>query len=193
MGHEMQNICSIEMLLDFFIYDKGSGTLTNKRSRGRVKSGEQSGWVDGYGYLTVQINGKNYKAHRVVWAMVNGYWPKHYIDHINGIRTDNRISNLREATHSQNLCNCKHYSNNKSGMKGVSFHRGTGKWVAQITVNGTPKYLGLFEKKEDASLKYLEYAGSIGRDKWIRNIKSVGGIGGFVTSGEQAKEILDGA
>lgn len=73
------------------------------------------------------------------------------LDHINHVRADNRISNLREVSRSQNNKNMPRYKNNKSGVTGVSWYRSAGKWRAQIRVEGKKKHLGLFDEIKDAA------------------------------------------
>lgn len=108
------------------------------------------------GYLSGSIDAKRCLAHRVMWALVHVAWPAE-IDHINGIRTDNRISNLREATRSQNRCNSLS-PRNTSGYKGVWFHKQYGKWEASINMNKVRRRLGYFDTPEEASAAYVEAA-----------------------------------
>ena len=87
------------------------------------------------------INSKPYKAHRVIWKMVYGSDP-HYIDHINGDRTDNRISNLRSVTKAQNNRNKRLRSDNKSGVTGVHWYNPRNKWRVDVRYNGKTKHIG---------------------------------------------------
>lgn len=104
----------------------------------------------GNGYLSGNVNNKTYLAHRLAFCIHHGYWPKGHIDHINGQRTDNRISNLRDVSPSQNQKNRKLSCNNKSGVTGVHYDKPSGNWVASInTPNGRSK-LGTFAFFEDA-------------------------------------------
>ena len=80
------------------------------------------------------------------------------IDHVNGIGFDNRICNLRLATQSQNLCNKRVQSNSLTGIKGVSLHALTQRWIATIRFKGRQKYLGLFDSIADAEAAYLAAA-----------------------------------
>lgn len=89
-------------------------------------------------------------AHRIVWALVDGSWPEHDIDHINGDRADNRWENLRAVTRKMNARNAKRRSTNTSGMMGVQWHTGNERWRAQIMVDGKNISLGCYEKFEDA-------------------------------------------
>jgi hypothetical protein len=88
-------------------------------------------------------------THRVIWEMVTGRSPD-MLDHVNGIRTDNRLSNLREATPTLNSPNRKIASNNKTGIVGVFWNAGRKSWSAQITMGGKQQNLGLFKTKEEA-------------------------------------------
>lgn len=121
---------------------------------GKKARGKQAGAVTHYGYWNVGVseNGvaKKFLAHRIIWFLAYGHWPDGEIDHVNGNRADNRLSNIREASHSENACNSKMRSNNSSGTKGVYFNKSVGKWQSQITVDGKHTYLGLFTDIADA-------------------------------------------
>lgn len=110
------------------------------------------------GYYKGKIFGGSHQAHRVIWAMCTGAWPQDQIDHRNRNRLDNRIQNLRAADHRQNQRNQPSYRNNTSGIKGVSWHKLTGKWMAGIRVNGKRMHLGLFASKHDAGAAYMNAA-----------------------------------
>jgi HNH endonuclease len=140
-------------------YDPSSGIFTWKVAR---MHGHQPGAAAGSpgrdGYCTIMIDGKAYKAHRLAWLLHTGNWPKTQIDHINRVRDDNRIENLREATKSQNQINSGMYRNNKSGYRGVRFHKVRNKWVAEIRRNGRTRHLGLFATAKEAHDKWLGVA-----------------------------------
>lgn len=101
------------------------------------------------GYMIVSINYKRYQLHRLAWLYEYGYMPK-FIDHINGDKSDNRISNLREVTKSQNSRNMKKNTKNKSGFTGVHYNKNTSKWVAQIYDGVKIVHLGSFDNKDEA-------------------------------------------
>ena len=119
----------------------------------RINIGDIAGTLRPDGYIIIRINGKNYLAHRFAWFYMTGQWPLNQIDHINQIKNDNRISNLRDLTHQENSFNRGEQKNNTSGFKGVS-EIPSGKWKAQIQVNGKKIYLGLFNTREAASMAY---------------------------------------
>lgn len=143
---------------NFFSYDSKTGNLHWKvKTNWKVSLGQKAGSLMRSGYIRVFVNGTPYLAHRIVWEMHNHKIPdRHEIDHINGIRDDNRIENLRLATRSQNQWNsCKRKTNN-SGLKGVCWHKRDERWRAQITVFSKVKYIGSFLTKEDAYAARLE-------------------------------------
>jgi hypothetical protein len=107
--------------------------------------------VDQIGYISTSILDKKYHAHRLAFFIHNGYMPE-IVDHVNGIKTDNRAINLRAANKSLNACNSKMRSDNTSGIKGVGWHSQTGKWRARVVFEGVEYSLGLFVDKLAAEL-----------------------------------------
>lgn len=89
-------------------------------------------------------------AHRLAWLYVNGSFPKNEIDHINRIRSDNRIANLRPASNLENAQNRSRSSNNTSGRSDVTWNKKTKKWRARLTVGYKRMHLGYFESLDDA-------------------------------------------
>lgn len=116
-----------------------------------LKNGKVMGYKNSAGYLYLNVTGKTYPIHGIVFLMHYGYLPK-MIDHINGDRTDNRIENLRECNLTQNNCNTKKRLDNTSGYKNVGWHKKANKWAVQIQVNGKKKHIGIFEDLELADL-----------------------------------------
>lgn len=120
--------------------DPGTALLWNTDNAGK----EIFKRLSGNDYCCLIFDGTKLLAHRVAWALVKGYWPRHQIDHINGIKFDNRIENLREATAELNSRNRAMSENNTSGYSGIQ-KRGN-KWIAKIGDN----HLGSFDELEDA-------------------------------------------
>jgi hypothetical protein len=150
-----------EELLRIIDYNSFTGTFVSKVRRGKILAGTVLGYAQINGRssrLKFAINGTTYMAHRLAWFYVYGKWPVEEIDHINGDSSDNRICNLREADHQQNMSNISKPKTNKSGRIGVSWHAGGRKWQAHIKVNGVNKYLGLFDAVEEAHAAYLGQA-----------------------------------
>lgn len=125
------------------------GKLYWLKSRGRVKAGDEAGSYRSNGYRQVKLNGKPYKEHRVIWELHNGPIPEGLeIDHINRVRDDNRIENLRLATRSENSLN--------NGHKGVHFNTQYGDWRAKIMIQGKSHYLGSYDTEEEARAAYVK-------------------------------------
>lgn len=137
-------------LREVLSYDPETGVFTRLITAGGMAAGKKTGTFEGGGYLQIQIDSTLYLAHRLAWLYVHGAWPKDQIDHINGIRSDNRIANLREATALQNHQNRPMNRNNTSGHPGVSWDKRRRKWRARIKINHKTAYLGEFENIEEA-------------------------------------------
>jgi hypothetical protein len=135
-------------------YNPETGEFTWLVSRGNQfsKPGMKAGFKDTYGHLGIEIDGKRYLSHRLAWLYVFGKWPDHQIDHINRMRDDNRLENLRDVSGIVNANNKGNYRNNTTGFKGVTIKNG--RFVAQITMAGKCKYLGSFGSAEKASAAY---------------------------------------
>lgn len=134
--------------LELFIYDEDTGDLRWRHSKGRAKAGSLIRRMSEDGYWRVCVDGVDYRAHRVIFLMKEGRWPIPDTDHEDMNKTNNRWSNLREATRSNNQANKGIQSNNTSGHKGVSWHKNNKKWRAYIKVNGKQIDLGHFKSKE---------------------------------------------
>jgi hypothetical protein len=141
-------------LKELLHYNPDTGVFTNLSARSTsIKAGVSAGYIRQDGYVVIKVDSKPYKAHRLAWLYVHGSWPIDLIDHI---RSDNKISNLREATNRQNIQNLKAArSDNGSGYLGVSFRKGCGKWRATIFIDGMNRSLGDFDTPELASEAYL--------------------------------------
>jgi hypothetical protein len=124
-----------------------------------IKLNRFVGWKQNGGYICVDYKGCKILAHRIIWVLHYGYWPIDQIDHINGIRNNNSILNLREANHSTNGMNRGCQKNNTTGYKGV--YKMRDRFQARITINGKYVYIGTYKTKEQASKAYKLYAKSI--------------------------------
>jgi len=147
-----------ENVRELLSYDAETGAFTwLKTASNRRKQGEIAGCLcKRSGYVLIGYRGRIYKASRLAWLYVHGEWPSGVIDHINGNRADDRISNLREATQGQNVRNRGKQKNNSSGFKGVSAHQG--KWVARLTIDGKTIRASGFDTPELAANEYSKMA-----------------------------------
>jgi len=149
-----------EQALELFEYDNGN-LIRKKVTHQKMKIGEVAGFINKTnGYRVLKIYGKKYSVHQIVYLMNHGFIPKE-IDHINGIRTDNRIENLREVTRSQNQMNAKKPNTNTSGVKNVYWKKQHKKWQVTLRVNGQRKDFGRYDDLELAELVAME-----ARDKY---------------------------
>ncbi|PHS02148.1 MAG: hypothetical protein COA78_22130 [Blastopirellula sp.] len=149
---------SYRRLREIISYDKSSGLLTSISSRGNLCIGDVVGYTHSSGYNLVKVDGKLYKAHRLAFLYVEGNFPPNAVDHINGIRDDNRWCNLRHATNSQNQANRKIGRNNTSGYKGVCWGKYAKKWAVNIYISGKRKHVGYYKCKHKAAKAYNKAA-----------------------------------
>ena len=144
-----------ELLRSLFLYDPVTGRLHHKANRRRVKVGsyaDSTRRADGYRQVALRLDGKQYqlKAHRVAWILAHGAIPHgKQNDHINGIRDDNRLCNLRLVTQREN-------DQNRRKARGYSWNKGCSKWEAYIRVDGVLRHLGLFPTEAAARAAYLK-------------------------------------
>lgn len=138
-----------ERLRSLFNYDHESGKL--KRIASVRGSRKTVGSVRPDGYLTVCVDGKAYLYHRIVWLLINGFFPPDQIDHINGDKSDNRISNLRLATPHQNRQN-KQSVRTRTGKRGVTIDMRTGRFIARIGFFGKTFHIGVFDTADEAAI-----------------------------------------
>lgn len=124
-------------------YNKETGLFTwltttnvNNHKKGKAAGSTQ------HGYVTIALLGIRHRAHRLAWLYVYGYFPENFIDHINRVKDDNRIVNLREVTKSCNLRNSGNRKDSFSGVKGVTRSSSSGKWISIISVNGKRIQIG---------------------------------------------------
>lgn len=145
-----------ERLKELFHYDETTGLFSRRiRTSNRVKVGDVAKTKGPSGYVLIGIEGVRQYAHRLAWLYMTGEWPIRVIDHINGMRDDNRFCNLRDVTQSRNSSNRQGPStNNRSGFLGVG-KRSHGKFNAQIKLHGEYAYLGTFDTPEKAHAAYL--------------------------------------
>jgi hypothetical protein len=144
-------------------YCQNTGAFTWRvNAGGRALAGMPAGTVirgaDKVSYRMIKVAGKKYMAHRLAWLIVTGEWPPALVDHKDGDGTNNAWTNLRLASHSQNLMNRGATKANKCGLKGVSYDARRDKWFARIKANNQVVWLGYFPSKEEAHAAYARAA-----------------------------------
>jgi hypothetical protein len=150
---------TLTRLREVLHYDPATGVFTWLKTLSKRRSaGLSAGSLRSDGYIVIKIDDVRTRAHRFAWLYMTGAFPKEQIDHINGVRNDNRWCNLRAATRAQNLANARLAVTNTSGMKGASWHRAAQKWHAQIRVDGRRIHIGLFDTAQDAHAAYMAKA-----------------------------------
>lgn len=141
-----------EKLKELLSYDPETGLFTWIKARSRrIKVGRIAGTKHCCGYTSISIDRVPMLAHRLAFLHETGSMPIE-IDHINGVRSDNRWINLRSASHAENIRNTGMFSHNSSGHRGVYLRKDTNKWQAQIKLHGKHISLGCFDNPEDAAL-----------------------------------------
>lgn len=149
-----------ERVRDLLNYDPETGIFTWRYSRVGVRKGTVAGSNHCSGYISIRVDPGRALAHRLAWLYVYGEWPPNDIDHINGIRTDNRLKNLRCLTRGQNLQNQRvAKSHNKLGILGVFEDTRTKRaerYIAVIVVDGKQRRLGRFADPHEAHAAYIE-------------------------------------
>lgn len=156
-------------------YDSLTGLFTWVEPLSPVVSlGRKAGTISSHGYIRISIDNVGYMAHRLAWFYVYGKWPNGQLDHINRIKTDNRISNLRDVTPSQNSKNKGLNKNNTSGCAGVYYKKEKRTWVAGIRDNGKVKYLGSFKDKEMAVIARRSYEANCDDSKYFPDDEGCG-------------------
>lgn len=140
-----------ERLKELLDYDQDTGLFTWKQWRGGTAfAGTDAGRPNKGGHIQIMVDGIRYMAHRLAWLYIYGVFPQEDIDHINRVRSDNRICNLRPASKLQNAQNRSVSSNNKSGCSGVAWNERLKKWRARLTVGRKRMHLGYFTSIEEA-------------------------------------------
>lgn len=166
---------TLERLRRVLSYDRDTGLFVRRIAAPNAEVGTIAGYIDVNGYRCLDVDGRPYKAHRLVWFYVTGTMPVEYIDHVNGQKSDNRFANLRLATNSQNQANRGLAQTNTSGTTGVRFEEGRQKWRASITIRGTAINLGRFATKEEATAAY-QTARNNAWGEYVRGAKAIGTV-----------------
>lgn len=149
----------------YFYYSNGALFWRENRGANRV-CGTRAGRVSSKGYRRVKVCGESCAEHRVIFYIHHGYCPDQ-VDHINGIRDDNRIENLRAADNSRNQMNAAKPLNNTSGVKGVVWSDARKKYHSRIQADGARTHLGSFDTILDAAAAAISARNKI-HGEWAR-------------------------
>ena len=143
----MSEQITAEKLRSIASYDPETGLFTRK-------NGTKAGTLSHHGYLRMKIDDKTYQAHRLAWLYVHGHMPTYSIDHIDGDKLNNRISNLREANRSQNNQNGRASERKHDLPRGVGISHPSGRFKASISLGNKRRHLGTFNTPEEAGEFY---------------------------------------
>lgn len=147
---------STDLLRALLHYDPATGAVMWAPASGRQG---YAGTKTKFGYMRLEWRFGRTAMHRVIWKYMTGMWPCDFVDHINGVRDDNRWCNLREADTRLNAVNCRLPKTNTSGYRGVCRARCKSKpWRAQVWVDGKRKAVGNFATPEEAHAAYVAVA-----------------------------------
>ena len=154
-----------EHLKHMLTYNEKTGVFTRNISRGGKSKGSVAGTPCKHtGYIQIGIAYRHYYAHQLAWLYMTGEWPILEVDHINTVRSDNSINNLRLVSRSQNAMNSNKHRDNTSGYKGVHWLDICKKWRSEICLNGRRYNLGMFVSKELAAQAYAKAAAQLHGD-----------------------------
>lgn len=163
------NSITQDYLKEVLDYNPETGIFTWKIDKGTGKAGCLAANHNSKGYIRIGLDGTSFTAHRLAWLYVYGEWPKGHIDHINRIRDDNRIVNLRIVSIRENGQNRIEHALGK--QVGTHFYRHLGKWGATIQVGNQPHYMGLYPTEEEAAAKYQEALNHLTDPEWFKQFK----------------------
>lgn len=151
-----------EYLLENLHYNPDTGIFTRIKASGTAHIGDIAGTKSQTGYIYISLQDKGYRAHRLAMLYVNGEFPLDMVDHINGIKDDNRFCNLRVCSRTQNILNCKADVRNKFGLKGV--RKIGNRFASRATKGKKGHHLGMFSTPEEANAAYLDFVKSYAPD-----------------------------
>jgi len=167
LARSRRKLLTRDRLKEVLVYFPTTGRFRWRVRQGLMSPGREAGTASPEGYHSIQVDGVRYLSHRLAWLYVYGEHPTGEIDHLNRKRTDNRIVNLDQRPHPQNMWNAS--TRNPSGFTGV--YRQGAKWKAEITTNGKKYYLGSYDTKDQAAAAY-RCAARLLRARFTRNSRA---------------------
>lgn len=151
------SMLNAQALRELLRYESATGIFYWRNAVCNRPAGAKAGTTGKIGYVDICVLKERHGAHRLAWLYVYGEWPKPEVDHVNGVRSDNRIENLRDVTHAVNTQNLRsaHRRNTSSGLLGVRKAKDSHGYQANIHVNGKNHRIGRFATAEEAHAAYL--------------------------------------
>ena len=166
-----ENGITQDLLREHFEYRDGHLWWIKKSSPySNIKVGQQFGSYNSEGYRHGWFKGKMHKEHRLIWLYHKGEWPIGDLDHISGVRDDNRIENLREVTSQQNSFNKKSVKGSTSKYKGVCWGKQNKKWKASYRYNGKKYYLGYYTTELEVAIAYDKAVEHLHGEYQVKNV-----------------------
>jgi hypothetical protein len=153
-----EKILTAERLRRLLKYDSECGIWIWLVRRPHRPVGSIAGSINKNNYRDISIDSIDYRSSRLAWLYMTGSWPDRDVDHRDTNPSNDKWSNLRLATQTQNNANTRRYKNNRSGFKGVGWHRGRERWMARIQIDGRSKHLGYFDDPNVAYSVYIAAA-----------------------------------
>jgi hypothetical protein len=145
---------TLELVNEYLTYDAETGNLYQRKKRPHIQVGSLAGCLRHTGYRYIELKGRKYPAHHIVWLLETGEVPTKFLDHIDGEKSNNHISNLREVTNKQNTENRGKQRNNTTGYKGVTYNKRLNKYIAQIQHNSKQMHIGVYSTAYEAHISY---------------------------------------
>lgn len=180
MIKEAEKYLSVDFVKERLDYDEYTGNFIWKVAKGGKRVGDVAGSINDQGYCLIRLNKVIYRAHRLAWLVMTGCLPKGEIDHIDGDRSNNSWSNLRDVSRIENKRNQGRSTTNSSGHSGVMWYKASEKWHSQITVEGRSIHLGYYDDVNDAikarkdAEKYYGFHSTHGqKDSWNRKMTKI--------------------
>lgn len=158
LGPARKEDVDLAAIKEWLHFDPLTGDFAWKKNRKRQKAGSRAGVTTHHGYMQIVFQRRIWPAHKLAWVYHYSEWPELSIDHIDRDGTNNRIANLRLATWVQQQANKWVPSQSKTGIKGVSLDKRTGKFLAKIRIDGRARQLGTFDTPQAAGAAYKKAA-----------------------------------
>lgn len=139
-------------------YNPLTGALTWAVSGPGIRKGADAGSISSHGYRVIKLGRKPYRVCRLAWFLVHGVWPEGEIDHINGVKVDDRIANLRvvdRAGNAKNMPETAQVNNHSCGLRGVTWNKQHRRWQSKLMANKTVHHVGYFETPQVAHEAYM--------------------------------------